>query len=49
MQTYVPPSDDEEETSKKKVKKTRAKKDKDAPKGAVTSYIIFATEMRAKV
>lgn len=47
MKSYVPPSDDDDGTPAKKRKK--AKKDKNAPKGALSSYIIFATEVRPKL
>jgi hypothetical protein len=51
MKSYVPPSSDEGsdgESDDDKPKK-RAKKDKNAPKGALTAYFVFSNEVRAQV
>ena len=48
MKSYVPPPG-AEKTQKKKRSKGKQTKDKNAPKGASSSYIMFATEMRAKL
>ncbi len=51
MKSYIPPegSDDgdSEENDQKRTK--RAKKDKNAPKGALTAYFVFANDVRGKV
>ena len=51
MKSYVPPSDDEgsDGDSDDDKPKKRAKKDKNAPKGALTAYFVFSNEVRAQV
>lgn len=59
MVDYVPPVDQEDGrgsgdeeaggSSKKQQKKKKQKKDKNAPKGGLSSYIIFSNEMRQQI
>lgn len=56
MESYVPPSDDDDDSSddegspkKKKGKKKGAKKDPNAPKRALSSFMFFSKEMRSKI
>lgn len=51
MKSYVPPSDDEgsDGDSDGDKPKKRAKKDKNAPKGALTAYFVFSNEVRAQI
>lgn len=49
MKSYAPAPASEEEDGDTPKKKKRAKKDKNAPKNALSAYIIFTTEQRSKV
>ena len=51
MESYEPPSDDDDDDDQKKpaAKKKKAKKDPNAPKKGLSSFMIFSQKMRPKV
>ena len=49
MKDYVPPKGSKEEAKSSKAKKPKAKKDPNAPKKPLTSFMLFSNEVRSRI
>jgi HMG (high mobility group) box len=49
MKTYVPPKESVASSAASKAKKTKAKKDPNAPKKALSSFMLFSNEVRSRI
>jgi HMG (high mobility group) box len=49
MKDYVPPKGSKDDTKNNKTKKPKAKKDPNAPKKPLTSFMLFSNEVRSRI
>jgi HMG (high mobility group) box len=49
MKDYVPPKGSKEDAKSNKTKKPKAKKDPNAPKKPLTSFMLFSNEVRSRI
>jgi HMG (high mobility group) box len=49
MKDYVPPKGSKQDVKNNKIKKPKAKKDPNAPKKPLTSFMLFSNEVRSRI